>query len=191
MIAIVGLMLCAVFYLKYPHFFKFKLIKSFKFMVLHILLALLVAQGARMAGLTKVGELENVLATNSKPEEAQIEALVLLYDMPMYKAALAGFEDAIFVLPLLPIQNPIFLGVGITTSTVLFTAGHRYQGTASMLGKLHYVGLAYYFASRYGILTTMIAHAVNDVIAVWSLKKTLKKLCGDVPIRQCLEPLDE
>ena len=94
----------------------------------------------------------------------------ILAEVPMWKAALAGFEDALFVLPAFLMSGNerwLFLVV----SSILFTSGHSYQGWTPMLAKTFTVPVVYLLlAGEYGILTTMAAHSLQDLIAITAMR---------------------
>jgi hypothetical protein len=102
------------------------------------------------------------------------EMVRLVEDKSVLGIALAGLEDAIFVLPLLLAPKiRIVRLAAISIMTYSFCRGHDYQGMHAMIAKAPYVPVAYYFASHYGILTTIIPHALHDMWALSVLKTRL------------------
>ena len=127
MIAIVGLFLCGVviFYLKRRDLFKFSFRKALKFMIMDMMLM----------GL--LGLLLNY--TNPEGLEAQLQPkrtdamTEMIKSESVFSIALAGLEDATFVLPLLLLpQVRIVKFVGIGVFSYLFMRGHDYQGRNAM-----------------------------------------------------------
>ena len=166
MIAIIGTIFCliAIFYLKRKDLFKFSFKKAVRFWFVETICCVLVMYALK---LTPIPDQRIYNITDSMtPGMAR-----MIKETSVLEISLAGLEDAIFVLPLLllpQLRLVRVLGVGVMTYT--FMRGHDYQGTHAMLAKAPYVPVAYYFASRYGILTTIIAHAWNDMYALSVIK---------------------
>lgn len=91
----------------------------------------------------------------------RLEGLPILVAAPVWVFALAGLEDALFVLPAFLVPKPYRWGF-LAYSSVVFTVGHAYQGNA-MWGKMLSVPVVYWLAGRYGIVTTMVAHSLQDI----------------------------
>jgi len=169
MIAIIGVLFCLLtyFYLKRKDVFKFNWRKAVRFLVVNSLVTI------ALMGLLKFTPIKDAplytVTNGMTPNMIQ-----MIRNTSVAEISLAGLEDAIFVLPLL-VQPKIWLVRLFFTGvmTYVFMRGHDYQGTHAMLVKMPYVPIAYYFASRYGILTTIVAHAFNDVWALTVLKTRL------------------
>lgn len=166
MIAIIGLFFCLIvfFYLKRRDLFKFNFRKAVRFWFVETICCVLVVYALK---LTPIPDARIYSVTDSMTPEMTR----MVKEKSILGISLAGLEDAIFVLPLLLLpQIRVVRLLGITVMTYTFMRGHDYQGTHAMLAKAPYVPVAYYFAARYGILTTIIAHAWNDVYALTILK---------------------
>ena len=107
------------------------------------------------------------------PDKAELLAgMKEVLDLPTWRLWLAGFEDAIFVLPLFMLREkwrPTFM----VFMAVAFATAHSYQGFVPAAAKLVFVPVVYLMAKRWGILTTMIAHSLQDVLAVALLRRVL------------------
>ncbi len=79
------------------------------------------------------------------------------------------FEDAVFVSPILLVNKRFRIPAAVMLS-IAFMLGHLYQGLGSGLPKALYVPIAAYFAHRYGIYTTMVAHVLQDIFAIGMVK---------------------
>jgi hypothetical protein len=93
--------------------------------------------------------------------------------IPMWKFALAGFEDVAFVLPSLILAKrdyPILTGMVLAICSICFVVGHLYQGLGAALCKLHYVPLAFLYARRFGISRTITGHSIQDVLIMASIR---------------------
>ncbi len=77
----------------------------------------------------------------------------------------SGLEDALFVLPAFIIPKSKWRLAFLAYSTVVFCIGHEYQGFYYAAAKAPFVIISYALAERYGILTTIMAHSLNDVLA--------------------------
>ncbi len=86
-------------------------------------------------------------------------------DIPAWRVIAAGLEDALFILPAFIIPKPWRYGF-LALSAISFTSGHAYQGAVPALAKVPYVFVGYILAARFGILTTIAAHSIND-LAGW------------------------
>ena len=136
--------------------FKFNWRKSLLFIFTYYILIVLTTVGTQYTTVNKVSEKE---------------IIEKIKQISYADAALAGLEDAVFVLPILLLpQNAVIVVPAILVSSWVFAQGHQYQGEDAMKSKFLYVPIAFYFAGHYGILTTMIAHAANDLIAIAILK---------------------
>lgn len=91
--------------------------------------------------------------------------------MPLWCHVAAGLEDVLFVLPALILPRPWRYGF-LAFSTLVFMSGHLYQGDFPALAKLPFVPLSYILAARFGILTTVAAHSLND-IGCWAVLKII------------------
>ncbi len=90
-------------------------------------------------------------------------------DISLSRAMLAGLEDAVFILPAFLIPRPYrwaFLGF----STALFCRGHAYQGDFAAITKLPFVILSYFLVAEYGVVTTIVAHSINDILVVLAIR---------------------
>lgn len=98
-----------------------------------------------------------------------LEGVKIMAGLPLWRGFAAGLEDALFVLPafLLP---PNYRGGFLILSMASFALGHAYQGNAAMLAKLPAVPVVYFLAARYGILTTIAAHSITDVLALIAIR---------------------
>ena len=97
-----------------------------------------------------------------------------ILDQPTWRIALAGFEDAVFVLPVFMLSErsrPFFL----TFLAIAFASAHSYQGFGPAAAKVFFVPVVYLMAKRWGILTTMIAHSVQDLLAISLLRHVLSQ----------------
>lgn len=86
---------------------------------------------------------------------------------------LAGFEDCAFVLPL-HLLSPEYRVIFASIMSPLFIRGHSYQGESAMWAKIPYIATTYILSLRYGILTTVAAHAIRDLMAISGLKVLFK-----------------
>lgn len=89
----------------------------------------------------------------------------VVVDFQFYRYVTAGWEDFVFVYPAIILPRP-WHWLFIALSSVVFASLHGYQGDLSMYAKLPFVAVSYYYAERYGIMTTAVAHSLNDVL-VW------------------------
>lgn len=111
------------------------------------------------------------LFVERKPED--LGSLKQFLDINPLLVLLAGLEDFVFVLPIFLFRGRMVLPV-MVISGILFTLGHSYQGDAAMLPKLVTVPVVYLLARKYGILSTALAHGINDVIAVYLIQRYYK-----------------
>lgn len=102
-----------------------------------------------------------------------------LIDVPLWRIATAGLEDAVFVLPAFFIKKP-WRWAFLVASSISFTLGHSYQGDVSMLAKTPYVFVTYVLAARYGIGTTIVVHSLNDLGAFAVIDFLTKLHPGDL-----------
>lgn len=93
-----------------------------------------------------------------------------LDDVALWQGLFAGFEDCVFVLPALMLEDKIERRAWLLLGTLLFTSGHSYQGNGAMFAKLFVVPVVYLMASEWGILTTMAAHSLMDVTSLTILR---------------------
>ncbi len=162
MIAIAGTIFCLIvyFYLKRKDLFKFNWRKAVRFWCIETILSVALLYGLKLTPIQDVPL--HKITDGMTPDMVRV-----LKETSVPEIALAGLEDAIFILPLLvapKIRLVRFALLGVMTYT--FMRGHDYQGKHAMIAKAPYVPVAYYFASRYGIMTTIIAHAFHDMYAL-------------------------
>jgi len=164
MITIFGLLFCLVvfFVFKRRDLFKFNFKKACRYMLVDVIVISILSSGLDYAGINKIED---------PMDGVTYEMQQMIKNTSILGISLAGFEDAIFVLPLLVLpQVRVIKYVGIAAMSYLFMRGHDYQGRRAMLVKVGCIPIAYYFASRYGILTTMASHAAKDMIALSAIK---------------------
>ncbi len=94
--------------------------------------------------------------------------------IPIWRATTAGLEDVLFVLPAFFISRRSWRFAFLSLSTILFCAGHSYQGFFAMASKAPFVLVSYFLVAEYGILTTVISHSLNDVVVVIIARALLK-----------------
>lgn len=166
MIAVIGISFCCItiLYLKREDVFRFNWKQAINFWFTEMVFTIM------LVGFINILPIEDSKRVNVH-NSLTPELIQLIKEKSILDISLAGLEDAIFVLPLL--VAPVTLWIRIPAMTVMtytFMRGHDYQGKKAMLAKMPHVPVAYYFASRYGILTTIVAHAVNDMYALAMLK---------------------
>lgn len=118
-----------------------------------------------------------VIGWSVRPYSIQANVYQTVDEFTYTQATLAGLEDAAFVLPL-TLVPPVVKAPLLVVSSILFVLGHKYQGSQGMYSKVLYIPIAYLFASKYGIFTTMLPHALTDVAALGFIKQTLKRCPG-------------
>lgn len=95
--------------------------------------------------------------------------------VPVWRLALAGGEDTIFVAPLLLLPSKLVLPA-LCLSAALFALAHVGYPPMTRFPKAFTIPLWYYFASRFGLLTVMVAHGLIDVLAVVVARQLLRLL---------------
>lgn len=75
----------------------------------------------------------------------------------------AGTEDVLFVGPLLFLNGTSLL-LGLALSCILFAVLHADYPLKSRIFKMLYIGLSYWFASQYGLLTVIASHGLKDAL---------------------------
>lgn len=105
------------------------------------------------------------------------ELFPLIAQKPVWQllilAAIAGCEDFFLVLPVLlvgKINLSCVKWIALAAMLALVFWQHSYKGAAGAVVSVAYFTMAYFFAQRFGILTTAGVHFSNDAVALLLVK---------------------